>query len=172
FEKEFYRIHPFIKITNLTYVNPYDLSKPMAITCSIAIDNYLQKGGKLTSLTAVSRNLPFARIIFSNVLKTNLKERKAPFKVRCSQWVEVRESIKLPGRFTLLTPLKADTITTKSAQFTGQTKQQGNTISISRELKLNKRIFQEEEWQDVRRCVTAFKKSETGALVIRNGGSK
>lgn len=175
FETEFSGIHPRINVKNLSYLDPYDLSKPMKITCSVEIKDYLltgTAGTKETVLSPLSSNLPFQRIHFFDRAKTSQKERKYPFRANSSQQIEVSETIKLPRGFKMLKPEVPAGVDGTGASFTGNIRQKGNSIFITKKLELKKRIYQPGEWKHFRESVLAFKKPDGGILILTKGGRK
>lgn len=172
FQVEFHKIHPGIKVSNLVYHDPYDLSKPMKITVSIEIENYLAGGSKGVCFTPLSSRLPFSSIHFFNRLRPFPEKRKFPFRTRCSQLLAVSETLKLPRGFQLIHPGELNKVDGSGASFTGSIQQKGNTIFIDKQIKLKKRIYQPEDWQSVRESVLAFKKPDGDILMVKKGGRK
>ncbi len=171
-QRAFYNLHPEIKVSNLVYNDPYDLSKPMKISFSIEIENYLHQGTKEAYITPISSRLPFPRLLFFNGVQTTLKERKFPLRTRCSQLVEVHETLKLPKGFKLLNPEKLKKVEGSGAEFSGNIQQKGNSIIIKKSIKLKKRIYQPEDWESFRESVLEFKKPERNILIVTKGGRK
>jgi len=58
------------------------------------------------------------------------------------------------------------------ADFKGKISSQGNRVTIFKEIRLKKRIYQPEDWPGVRDSVLEFKKPEGAKLVFRNGGAR
>jgi transglutaminase-like putative cysteine protease len=168
----FYQAHPEIKVSNFLYNDPYDLSKPMHVTFSIVIKNYLPRGKKEAYLSPVSSRPPFHWLFFFSRTPTDLKERKFPFRARCSQWVEIHETLKLPRGFKLLNPEKLKKVEGSGAEFSGDIQQKGNSIIIKKSIKLKKRIYQPEEWKSFRESVLEFKKPDKNILIVTKGGRK
>lgn len=168
FEEEFHKIHPRIKVSKLSYLDPYDLSKPMKITFTAEIENYLDTGTgtKETCLSPLSSNLPFRDDFFFNSLKPYAEKRAYPFRTRSSQSFDVDETIKLPSGFKLLDPGKLEKVDGTAASFTGDIQQKGNSIVIRKKLQLKKRLYEPEEWKHFRESVLEFNKPDGGMLVV------
>ena len=165
-------IYPRVKISNLVYTEPYDLSVPMSMTFSIAVDNYMPAGAKEAYVTPVSSRLPFPWLLYFDRIDTGLKERKHAFRTRCSQWVEVNETLKLPKGFTLMNPEELKRVEGSGAEFSGSIKQKGNALYIQKSLKMKKRIYQPEDWESFRESVLQFKKPDGDVLIVSKGGGK
>jgi len=168
FQAEFSKIHPEANISNLVYHDPYDLSKPMKITFSLEIDRYFPPGVGETCFTPLSSRLPYANVLVFSGLEPFSGDRVYPFNMRCSQVVEVTETLQLPGGFKLLdrdlAPL--NNIDGSGASFTGDIRQKGNSILIAKTIKLKKRVCQPEDWKSIRDSVLEFKKPGGDVLVI------
>jgi hypothetical protein len=172
FQREFYNLHPEIKVSNLVYNDPYDLSKPMSITFSIEIENYLHQGAKEAYITPLSSRLPFPWLLFFNEVQTTLQGRKFPLRTRCSQLVEVQETLELPTGFKLMNLEKLEKVEGSGAEFSGYIQQKGNAILIKKSITLKKRIYQPEDWISLRESVLEFKKPEKNFLIVTKGGGK
>jgi len=172
FQAEFSKMYPGITVSNLSYLDPYDLSKPMKITFSVEITGYLHTGSKETVISPLSSNLPFQGIHFYDRPKTSQVDRKYPFKVNSSQQIEVSETITLPSGFKLLKPEGLDNIESTGASFTGDIRQKGNSIFITKKLEMKKRIYEPGEWKHFRESVLAFKKPGGDILILTKGGGK
>ncbi len=172
FQWAIYNLHPEIKVSNLVYNDPYDLSKPMKVSFSIEIENYLHQGTKEAYVTPISSRLPFPSLLFFNEVQTTLQERKFPFRTRCSQLVEVQETLELPKGFKLMNLEKLKKVEGSGAEFSGNIQQKGNAILIKKSITLKKRIYQPEDWISLRESVLEFKKPDENFLIVTKGGGK
>jgi hypothetical protein len=168
FQEEFHSIHPRIKMSKLSYLDPYDISKPMKITFTVEIENYVDtaNGTQETCFSPLSSNLPFREALFYDALKPFPEKRMYPFRTRSSQSLEVDETIKLPSGFKLLDPGKLENVDGTGASFTGDIQQKGNSVVIRKKLQLKKRLYEPEEWKHVRESILEFNKPDGGILVV------
>ena len=140
----------------------------MKITFSLEIDRYFPPGVGEACFTPLSSRLPYANVLVFSGLEPFSGDRVYPFNMRCSQVVEVTETLQLPGGFKLLdrdlAPL--NNIDGSGASFTGDIRQKGNSILIAKTIKLKKRVCQPEDWKSIRDSVLEFKKPGGDVLVI------
>ena len=172
FEREFFNISSKAKVSNLSFSDPVDISKPIKISFSVEIANYLKIGKKSIYLTPISSVLPFSRALFFSRIGTELKKRKYPFRTRCSQLVKVVETIKLYKRFDLVNDPKFEKVEGKGANFNGSIKQKGKKIIITKNIILKKRIYKPEDWESFKKSVQEFKKPEGEVLILNKGGNR
>ena len=96
-QKEFFRLHPAVRVRDLEFPDPYDISKPMRISFGIEIPGYMKKGSSIALVRPLAAFLPFQSVLAFLNLDTALAERKYPFRLRSSQQVEISESMKISG---------------------------------------------------------------------------
>lgn len=169
-QRELLKIHPGLKVSNLIFPDPNDISEPIEISFSIQIKDYFIKGKKRAYITPLSSKLPFSHNMFFYRIKTHLKERMHPFRTSCSQWINVKETIMLPKGLKLNNPPKLESVTGSGADFFGFIKQKGNKVIIEKNLSLKKRIYEPEDWKSYRKGVLEFKKPKENVLIFRIGG--
>ena len=162
----FYEYDPLMSVKNISYTDPYDISKPFKMTYSFVIPDFALSGAKQIYIRPVSSKLPFDWLLSFNRIKTSLKKRKFPFRTRCSQLVTVNETMSLPKGLTM-DKIKLLKIEGSGADFTGSIIQKGKTIKINKKLELKKRIYQPEDWKSYKKSVLEFKKPEGNILILK-----
>ncbi|HUU05521.1 MAG TPA: DUF3857 and transglutaminase domain-containing protein [Patescibacteria group bacterium] len=171
-QKEFFRLHPDVRISNLVFPDPYDISKPMRIAFRVEIPGYLKKGKRMALVKPLAAFLPFQTVLAFLRLDTKLAERKYPFRLRSSQQVEISETMKFPGRWKVLSPPDLQKVSGSGADFSGELKAGSGGFAVNARLNLKKRIFQPGDWDSVRRSVLEFKKIMETTLLLSRGGEK
>lgn len=169
--REFFRLHPAAKVSNLVYPDPVDLSRPMFIEFAVEIPGYLQAGQKIALLRPLSANLPFRNALAFQRLNLDVEKRQHPFLLRCSQRVELRETMKIPKKWTIRRPAELQTVDGSGADFSGGFKT-GADLQIQARLDLNQRICQPEDWDSLRRAVLEFNKITNSTLILTRGGDR
>jgi hypothetical protein len=169
-QKEFFRLHPGARVSNLAFPDPYDLSKPMHITFQIEIPGYMKKGASVAMLRPLTAVLPFQSVLGFLRLDTGAPERKNPFHLRSSQQVEVSETMKFPARWRIPPPSALQKVSGSGADFAGELRLRQGGLDLRAKLDLKKRIGQPEDWDSVRRSVLEFKKIMDTTLVLTRGG--
>jgi hypothetical protein len=168
-DRELIKIHPLIQVSNLTYSNPDDISKPFAVTFTATIPNYLQRGKNRSYLQPLSTRLPFADAQFFT--KVNLLENRTyPFRTRCSQLLRIQETITLPvDMVTDQLPAFKD-ISGTAVEFKGSAQKQSGRFILQRELKLKKRIYQPAEWDNFKAGIKEFTSLERDQIILKKRG--
>jgi hypothetical protein len=171
-QKEFFRLHPDARISNLEFPDPNDISKPMHVAFKVEIPGYLKKGTQTALVKPLSAFLPFQSVLAFLRLDTGLTERKYPFRLRSSQQVEISENIKISGLGQPLSLPSLQKVSGSGADFEGKLSSRGGILNLQAKLILKKRINQPEDWDSVRRSVLEFKKIMETPLLFSRGGAK
>ncbi len=166
-QRNFYNYNPLMIVKNLSYTNPYDISDPFEMSFNFKIPDFADSGLKNTYIKPLSSKLPFSYLLSFNRINTKIKKRKFPFRTRCSQLISVNEKLSLPKGLKLLDKIKLKNIKGPGADFTGYIKQKGKIITIKKQLKLKKRIYQPEDWNSVKQSVLEFKTPKSGVLILK-----
>jgi hypothetical protein len=96
-ERELLRIWPQAKVTQVKYTDPVDYLKyNMWVAIDFTIPEYALVSGTRMMFSPVSAGGIFKSFQGQLSFETGLKERKYPFRDRCSRQVEINESIRLP----------------------------------------------------------------------------
>ncbi len=119
----------------------------------------------------LSASLPFQGVLGFIRLNTGPEKRQHPFRLRSSQQVEVRETMKLPPGWQIQAPPSLEKVSGSGADFRGEFKA-GGGINIKATLALKKRIYQPEDWESVRQGVLEFRKIMESTLILSRGGEK
>lgn len=171
-EWELFQMVPGARVSRLEYQDPIDLSRPFKVTFSLEVDHYLKRGKGADYLTPLSSSLPFSDIIFFSRFQAGQEEREHPFRTRCSQLVEVKETVKLPGKYRVANLPEFQKVTGSGADFSGSIEQQGRTLVIHKTVTQKKRIYQPEDWDSFRKSVLEFQKPVGDVLILSKGGAK
>ncbi len=172
--EQFNDIHPDVKISNLKYQDPYDISKPMKLTFKAVFPNSLPPAGDKgeTVVAPFSAHLPFQPLLFFNRIRNYSPKRLYPFRIRSSQQIKVKERLELPPGYRLVPPEKSKNPDGAGASFKGSIRQKGKTLFIEKELKLKKRVYEAADWPGFRECVLEFRKPGGGVLILERSRRK
>lgn len=130
---------------------------PIQITFNYIIPNYAIVGKDEMLLKPLTMNNLYSQIRSYLNMDTSLEKRAYGFKDACSRAVTIDEEIVLPAGYHLLSEeieLEQDS---EAAQFTGHICQTDNRIVLHHELRLNKRVYEAEDWEGFRDAVNASK---------------
>jgi len=153
-EKEILKISPLAEITHIEYTDPIDYKAgPIRIIIEYRIPEYaLVYGGKIlfTPLTASNMFKNYQPHLF---FETWMKERKYPFRDRCSRLVELSESVQLPeGSKSVYLPETKST-TGDVCSFHGGYNFIDRTLTLNERIILGKRIYDTTNWPEFRDAV-------------------
>jgi hypothetical protein len=168
-QRELFDLSPLAQVSNVSYTDPIDLSNPFLLKFTIQIPAYAKQGKSGLYMTPLANNLPLNGLIFFQRMKTKEESKKYPFRTRSSQLVKVNETIKLPGKYKLANKPTFETVKGSGADFSGSLRMRGTTISIQKEIKLKKRIYQPADWDSFKKSVLEFKKPDGGVLILKGG---
>ncbi|MFH1159368.1 MAG: DUF3857 and transglutaminase domain-containing protein [bacterium] len=155
-EREFQRIHPKARITKLDYGKPMDYqSGPIRIEIGYTIPDYAVIAGNLVFFTPLTAAQIFKSAQGHLYFEPDLKERKYPFRDRCSREVKINETVKLPAIGEIIRiPANAEN-QGKSTSFRGGYQLNGNLLMFTEKAILGKRIYDAKEWPDFKAVVEA-----------------
>lgn len=170
-QEQFFSLHPDAEISNLTYQDPYDISKPFKIVFNVQVKNYLPMQGNEMILAPLSSSLPFSSRFFFHRMSFP-ETRKHPFDIRSSQMIQIAETLKLPPGLKPIKPGAFEKVDGSGASFSGNVKIKKNTLLIDKKILLKKRVYQPEDWPAFKKSVEQFRKLDGGILVTTRGGKK
>lgn len=154
-ENELLKISPLAKLTNVEFINdPLDYKQgPITFKISYEIPDYALVTDKEIIFTPIIARNIFKRAQSHLYFSTNLKERKYPFKDRCSRLVELNETIKLPVNIKTANIIDKKSSDGTGASFNGYYEYAANTITLSETAKFKKRVYQTEDWESFAKAV-------------------
>ena len=84
---------------------------------------------------------------------TRLEKRDYPFTDRCSRYVTISETMKVPSGYTRVSTPKAQEFVTPSISFKGGYTVGYNMVTFTETISLGKRIYEASEWPAYRNAV-------------------
>jgi hypothetical protein len=155
-EREFKRVHPRATITKLDFGNPMDyLSGPIRILAEYTIPGYAVVTGNLVFFTPLTAAQIFKSSQGHLSFETDLKERKYPFRDRCSRELTVCDTIQLPDYLEMIRIPANIENSGESIRFTGGYRLHGNQLVFKETATYGKRIYEAGEWPDFKAAVEA-----------------
>ena len=165
-------IHPKIKVADLHFPDPYDLSRPFEIRFGFEIPGFATLGKKQAYLTPISGRLPFADLLAFLRMNLSNPKRAHPFRTRCSQLVEVVETLDLPAGYATVYLPELKKVSGSGTDFQGTVGRRGNRLEIREKLTFKKRIYAAEDWDSFRRSILEFKKFSDSPLIFSKRGGQ
>ena len=167
-EKELLKISPLAEVTHFEYTDPIDYkSGPIRITLEYRIPEYaLVSGDQLLFVPLTASNL-FKNYQPHLFFETWIKERKYPFRDRCSRLVELRESIQLPGNSKSIYLPKTKNTTGDFCSFQGGYHWADQKLTLDEKIVLGKRIYDAKDWKEFRDVVVSQNSYVDDPVVFR-----
>lgn len=171
-EREIRRLHPALVVRDLRFSDPNDLSAPMRVEFRYEIPGWLTGDGQLVALKPLAANPPLASLLSFNRMNPGLEARTYPFRTRCSQRVELQETLQLPAAWKWLNPPGLKPVSGGGADYAGAAELRGRTLTVRHQLSMKKRIYQPGDWPSVRDAVREWRKLADKAMILDRGGEK
>jgi hypothetical protein len=153
-EKEILKISPLAEVTHIEYTDPIDYkSGPIRITIEYRIPEYALVSGDQVLFTPVTASNVFKNYQPHLFFETWMKERKFPFRDRCSRSVELSESIQLPGNSKTVYLPETKNTTGDVCSFQGGYDWKDHTLTLNEKIVLGKRIYDAKNWPEFRDAV-------------------
>jgi hypothetical protein len=167
-ESELLRIHPKAEIISMNYgENPYrHLKGPIEITITFQIPGYAFAGDNKIAFIPLSATNFFSRVQSHLYLNTQIEERNYPFRDRCSRQIKLDEMITLPQGWTMMNEPVEKKFAGEAASYESKMNQQDNVLTVKQEIVLEKRIYEADEWPDVKTAVKAQKEMAQAPVII------
>ncbi len=167
-EAELLRMHPGAEILAMDYGDPMDYrANPIKITLRYRIPDYAFVGENemffvpLLATDFMRRAMPHLNI------NTDIEERRFDFRDRCSRLVELHETITVPDGYTPVAPDTGITSLGCTAYYSGGYEIKGEDVVLKQEILLEKRVYDKEDWPEVRSAIQAQKKMSQTPVVLR-----
>jgi hypothetical protein len=155
-EKELLRISPKAEVTNIEYGDPINyLAAPILIKIEYRIPEYAIVSDNRMIFTPVVAAGIFRSFQAHLSFDTGLKERKYPFRDRCSRQVELSETIQLPAGVNLVSKPGTKKPTGKICSLEGGYEMNGNVLTLNEKAVFGKRIYDAQDWPQFRETVIA-----------------
>jgi hypothetical protein len=154
-EKEILKISPLAEVTDIDFTDPLDYKAgPIRITMEYRIPDYAVVSGDQYIFTPLVVSNVFKNYQPQLFFETWIKERKYPFRDRCSREVELTETIQLPGNATLIYQPRNTEKDGDLCAFSGNYHLEGQTLRLNEKIILGKRIYNPTDWQQFKDVVT------------------
>jgi hypothetical protein len=169
-EREMKRNFPLMEISEIEFDDPYDyMSGPIELRVSYTIPDFALITGEEIIFTPVIASGVFLRGMPHMYWNVDRKDRKYPFRDRCSRLVELRENIKLPATVTAAYMPEAEASSGPPASFEGgyEISKSGNALMLNEKVTLYKRIYEREDWDAFRHAVGAQQKFAREPVILK-----
>ncbi|HMA61079.1 MAG TPA: DUF3857 and transglutaminase domain-containing protein [bacterium] len=168
FEELAYTISPKIKIEDLEYLDPYDLSQPMHIKMEYKVPEYaLVSKGEIHFTPAIASCI-FQHNYLNSIYFMNVssESRKYDFRIGSSRLLEFTGEIDLPGGYKPVDLPEWEKVDNSSAGFEANYEKGWGKIKFSEKLVLKKRRYKADEWTAFKSAVEPFQKVAKTPIVL------
>ncbi len=155
-ERELLRQWPQAQVVSVGYTDPLDyLGSPVRVDIEYKIPGFALVSGNKMMFIPLSAAEIFKTYQGHLSFDIGLKERKFPFRDRCSRQVEISETITLPATKNKLSLPCNINAPGNAASFTGGYQLQGDQLTFTARAILGKRLYDAAEWPEFRAVVEA-----------------
>jgi len=166
-EREILRLWPQAKVTGVKYNDPVNyMSEPVWVGIDFRIPDFALVSGDTMVFIPLAAAQIFKNYQGHLFFDTGLKERKYPFRDRCTRMVEINESITLPKGSDAVRIPEKQTAGGLAASFSGDYRILNNALIYSARSTYNKRIYDPADWSDFKSAVDAQNSFMEKAVII------
>jgi hypothetical protein len=167
-EKEILKISPLAEVTHIEYTDPIDYkSSPIRIRIEYRIPEYALISGAKILFTPLTASNVFKNYQPHLFFETWMKDRKYPFRDRCSRLVELSESILLPENSKDIYLPETKTTSGEVCSFHGRYDWKDHTLTLNEKIVLGKRIYDAKNWNEFREAVVSQNSFADDPVVFR-----
>ena len=168
-ERELLSVSPQAKLISVDFgSNPYDyMAGPIKLKIAFEIPDYAIVSESEIIFTPLAGSGIFKRALGELYINLHLKERKYPFRDRCSRSVDIEDKTTIPEGFTIGWKPETENFDGAAASFEGSINQDNTTLVLKEKLLFNKRIYQPEDWLDYKKAVEMQKKIIDNPVILK-----
>jgi len=167
-ETQILSVHPRAVIREMDYGKPYDYqSAPLKIIVSYSIPDYAVVTDQEVLFTPFIVSDIFKRAMSHLYINTDLKDRKYPFRDRCTREVELSETVTLPNSVVVGYLPATEISDGTGASFKGSYYLTGNKLTVTENMLFKKRIYEPEDWDSFRKAVISQKKMAEEPVILK-----
>ena len=165
---ELLRINPKAEIVSMDFgKDPINyISGPILIKMQYKIPDYALVGADEILFIPLTANNLFGRFMGHLSLNTSINDRKFGFRDRCSRLVEINETVKIPDGYKSAKLDNQTEIKGKAASYKGSIIQDGDKITTKQTVALYKRVYEPEDWKEMKAAVDAQKAMAGTPLIL------
>ncbi|MFO8086362.1 MAG: DUF3857 domain-containing protein [Bacteroidales bacterium] len=165
-KRQLKQLNPKAQIQSMDYGDPYDYSNPIKITMQFAIPEYAVIMNEKLYLNPLGTQKLFNSASYHRYFNTNIKNRKYPFKDRCSRLVQINETIKLPDNAVIISKPANLQGRSQAADYDLSYTTEKPVLHLSQKLSFKKRVYNANEWAGYKAAVKAQNEYEKQPVII------
>ena len=153
-EMMLYQLYPNAKLKSVKYTSEDDyLKQPVSITYKFEIPDYAVVTDKEVIATPFLANGFYTFVMRHLFYDVSLEKRDYPFTDRCSRYVAITETMKVPSGYTRVRTPESLQFVTPSISFRGGYQIGYNMVTFTENISLGKRVYAADEWPAFRKAV-------------------
>ena len=165
-EERFYQEYPNAKLKSVKYTSEDDyLKQPVKITYTFEIPDYATVTDDEIIVTPFLANGFYTFAMRHLYYDTRLETRDYPFTDRCSRYVAITETLKVPSGYTRVSTPQSQQFVTPAISFKGGYTVGYNMVTFTENISLGKRVYEASEWPAFRKAVQC-QRGYMGAPVV------
>lgn len=166
-EQEIYAIAANAEIESVELGNDWRnyLEMPVKLTVKFKVPHYAASADGVLIYEPVVFKSVFPNGRRYEKINTKIDKRRYGFRDSCSRTAEFSEKIELP--FEAVAQTQEEKTEGSAASFSGKLDVAQREFSYTQKLQMNKRVYEAEEWSDVRDALRAYEKFSKDAVVIK-----
>ena len=167
-ERELISVFPRAEIISMSYGKPYNyLTEPLQIKIKYKIPDYaIVTADEIIFTPLVVSNI-FKRAMSHLYMDTGLEKRNYQFRDRCSRWVQLGETITFPSNISVIFMPETPTVSGSGASYKGGYELTEKTLTVGASVKLNKRVYDPEDWGSFREVVINQNKLAKEPVILK-----
>jgi len=166
-ERELLKLWPQAIVSQVKYTDPIDyLNYNMWVAIDYTIPEFAMVSGNLMMFTPLSAGEIFKSFQGQLSFETGIKERKFPFRDRCSRKVEINESIKLPDFKKVIKLPVAIVKNGEVVSYQGGYSVTNGSLIFSGISVFGKRQYDPKDWQQFKSAVDAQNRFAEQPVVV------
>ncbi|MBP3426323.1 MAG: DUF3857 and transglutaminase domain-containing protein [Rikenellaceae bacterium] len=157
-EAELLKVSPRARLVKYTTVkNPDQYQNgPFNITMTFEIPDYATVADGVIMCQPMIMSGLYSQVRTFSRFDTSIEERKYGFKDSCSRLLELTETITAPKGYTLSGGAIEGSYEGEAASCSVSIEAQGSAAAISNTLRMGKRVYEAEDWGDVRKSLQTY----------------
>jgi len=153
-EEQLYQLYPNAKIKSVKYTSEDNyLKQPVKIIYQFEIPDYAVVTDNELIATPFLANGFYKFAMRHLYYDTRLEKRDYPFTDRCSRYVAISETMKVPSGYTRISTPKTQEFITPNISFKGGYQIGYNMVTFTENISLGKRVYEADEWPAFRKAV-------------------
>jgi transglutaminase-like putative cysteine protease len=166
-ERELLRLWPQAKVSQIKYTDPVDYQQyNMWMAIDYTIPEFALVSGSMMMFTPLSAGGIFKSFQAQLSFETGMKERKYPFRDRCSRKVEINESIKLPEANRVTRIPESINKSGEAASYQGGYSLANGAVVFSGTSVFSKRQYDPQDWPEFKAAVDAQNRFAEQPVII------